>query len=271
MKSRQVWVTGVVAVLCVWGCRVANAEDKPGHKITAQEVAEALADPSANITYVNCAYRAYMDVGPKDDMNQELRLNGAGFLRMPDESSVLYRAYLPLYSTQFPFHDEGIGDALLSAYWVPTKGTLIFGCGAALMVPTASEDYYGTDKWSAGPTLILAKKVPGKYTIGGLLTHVWSFAGGSDREDVSISTIQPAITYFLNKKGTSVTLGSETAYNWEADKDEWQIPVSVALSQILPPIGNQFIGVAVGGSYYVEKADAVQDWDVRAVVSVVFP
>ncbi|MCE9612889.1 MAG: hypothetical protein K8T26_01345 [Lentisphaerae bacterium] len=270
--NRKSLVVSAVGALCACGLSVAMAQEAPAHKVTAQEVAEMLADPSANITYLNAAYRAYMDAGPKDDkMNQELRLNGAGFLRMPDESSVLYRAYMPFYSTEFPFDDDGAGDALLSAYWVPTKGSLILGYGGALMVPTASEDYYGTDKWSGGPTLVVAKKVPGKYTLGALLTHVWSFAGDGNREDVSMTTIQPAATYFLNRKGTSATLGSESTYNWEADKDEWQIPVTLALSQILPPIGKQFIGVAAGGSYYVEKSDVVQEWDVRAMVSVVFP
>lgn len=238
---------------------------------TAQEVAEALADPSATITYLNAAYRGYMDVGPDDEMNHELRVNGAGFLRLPNQSTVLYRAYVPFYSTKFPFDDEGVGDTLLSAYWVPTKGSFILGYGGAVMAPTASEDYYGTGKWSAGPTLVIANKVPGQYTVGGLLTHVWSAAGDSDRDDVNLSTIQPALTYFLNKKGTSVTLGSETTYNWLADKDPWQVPVTMGFSQILPPIGKQFIGVIVGASYYVEKADYVQDWDIRAAISVVFP
>lgn len=270
MKSRRVWIVVAGAGLAS-GLIAANAQEAAPHKITAQEVAEMLADPSANITYANAAYRAYMDVGPENDVNQELRLNGAGFLRMPDKSSVLYRAYLPLYSTDFPFDDEGVGDALLSAYWVPTQGTLILGLGGALITPTASEDYFGTGKWSAGPTLVIAKKVPGKYTVGGLLTHVWSFAGNCDRDDVSLSTIQPAVTCFLNKKGTSATLASETTYNWNADEDPWQVPVTVGLNQILPPFGNYFVGVGVGASYYVEKADYAQEWDLRAVVSVVFP
>lgn len=139
------------------------------------------------------------------------------------------------------------------------------------MIPTASEDFFGTGKVSAGPTLVIAKKVPGKYTIGGLLTHVWSFAGDSSREDVSMTTIQPAATFFLNKKGTSVIIGSETTYNWQADKDKWQIPITVGLNQILPPINKSFVGIGVAGSYYVEKPDTAPEWDVRFTVSIVFP
>ena len=261
----------LAGALCLCVFSTAKAEDAPAHKITPQEVAEALADPSATITYLNMAYRRYMDAGPADDTNQELRLNGAGFLKLPNDSTVLYRAYLPLYSTDFPFDDEGAGDALVSAYWVPRKGNFILGFGGALIMPTASEDYYGTDKWSAGPTIVVAQKAPGRYTVGGLLTHVWSFAGDGDRDDVSLTTIQPAATLFLNKKGTSLTVGSETTYNWQADQDQWQVPVTLAVSQILPPIGKQFIALALGASYYVEKSDYAQEWDLRAMVSVVFP
>ena len=86
-----------------------------------------------------------------------------------------------------------------------------------------------------------------------------------------MTTIQPAMTLFLNKKGTSVMLASESTYNWETDEDPWQVPVTLALSQIQPPFGMEFIGVGVGGSYYVEKADYAQEWDFRATISVVFP
>jgi hypothetical protein len=261
------WVTGAI---CAYNPPVANAQHEAGHKPTAQEVAEALADPSATITYFNVSYRAYMDVGPLDDGNHEFRLNGAGFFNLPNKTSVLYRAYLPLYITDHP-DNSGVADLLLSAYWVPTKTPLILGYGAALIAPTASEDYYGTGKWSAGPALVVAKKAPGKYTVGGLLTHVWSFAGDSERDAVSMTTVQPALTCFLGGRGTSATIASETTYNWKADDDGWKIPLTLAVGQVLPPFGNFFVGVGVGASYYIEKDDFAPEWDLRGVVSVVFP
>lgn len=266
----KVWLAMCVLVgLCACGVPAGLAQEAP-HKITAQEVAEALADPSANIYYFNASYRAYQDVGPFDEGNQEMRLNGAGFLKMKNHTSILYRAYLPVYATDFPVDDSGLGDALFSAYWVPTKGTFIVGAGGALITPTASETYYGTDKWSAGPTLVVAKKVPGKFTVGGLLTHIWSFAGDEQREAVSVTTIQPAMTYFLGH-GTSVVLGSETTCNWQADEDKWQVPLTLAVGQILPPFGKFFLGVSAGGTYYIEKPDYAQEWDVRGLVSIVMP
>ncbi|NLZ05967.1 MAG: transporter [Phycisphaerae bacterium] len=271
MKAKQIWAMCIAGTFCLCGFSGAKAEERPAHKITPQEVAEMLADPSATLTYLNASYRAYKDVGPNDDTNQELRLNGAGFLNLPNNTSILYRAFVPLYSTEFPFDDQGVGDALVSAYWVPNKGNFILGYGGALITPTASEDYFGTGKWSAGPTLVVAQKVPGKFTIGGLLTHVWSFAGDEDRDEVSLTTIQPVATFFLNKKGTSVSFMSETTHDWQADDDPWQVPVTAGLGQILPPIGKQFIGVAVAGTYYAERADYAPEWDIRLTASVVFP
>ena len=59
------------------------------------------------------------------------------------------------------------------------------------------------------------------------------------RDDVSLTTIQQAVT--------------------------------IAVSQILPPIGRQFIALALGGTYCAEKPERAQYGDLRAMVSVVFP
>jgi len=270
MKNGLLAMCMTVAI-CLCGLAVANAQDAPAHKITAQEVAEALADPSASITYFNVSYRAYQNVGPLDDQNSELRLNMAGFLRFGEGTTVLYRAFVPVYMTNFPIDDSGIGDGLLSAYWVPSKGNFVVGPGAALIMPTASEDYYGTGKWSAGPTLVCAYKVPGKCTIGGLVTHVWSVAGDEDRADVNLTTVLPAATVFVNRKGTSVAIASEATCNWELDENKWTVPLTLGVNQILPPFGKFFLGVGLAGSYYIEKSDFAQEWDVRGIVSVVFP
>ncbi|MGO8609735.1 hypothetical protein ACC848_43045, partial [Rhizobium johnstonii] len=42
----------------------------------------------------------------------------------------------------------------------------------------------GSGKWGAGPTAVVLKQ-DGPWTYGFLGNHIWSFAGQSDREDVS--------------------------------------------------------------------------------------
>lgn len=270
MKNGLLLPLCVTVAICAAGFAAAQAQEETHHKITAQEVAEALADPAATITYGNVNYRAYQDVGPFDDMNSEFRVNMAGFLRF-GEQTVLYRAFLPFYLTDFPFDNSGIGDALLSAYWVPGKGRFVVGPGAALVMPTASETYYGLEKWSAGPTVVAAYKVPGKLTVGGLVTHIWSFAGEEYRSDVSLTTLMPVATVFVNHKGTALAVGSETTYNWELEEDNWTVPVTFGINQILPPFGRFFLGVGFAGTYYVEKSEYMQDWDLRGTLSIVLP
>ncbi len=138
------------------------------------------------------------------------------------------------------------------------------------MTPTATQDAYGTGKWSLGPTLVLAYKVPGKITVGGLFTQVWSVGGDEDRDDVSVMTLLPACTYFLGH-GTSVTLASETTHTWKLEDDSWNVPLTLGLGQILPPFGKFFVGVAVGASWYPVRPDFGQEWDVRAAASIVLP
>ena len=113
-------------------------------------------------------------------------------------------------------------------------------------------------------------KVPGKYTLGGMFTHAWSFAGDDERACVSMTTLLPAATYVLGR-GASVSLASETTYNWKLDEDNWTIPLTLGVGPILPPFGKFFVGVAVAGSYYVERSDNAQECDVRGTVSLVMP
>ena len=271
MKTSRVRIILALAAIGACVLSVPGARAQADETISTQEVAEMMSDPAAKLILFNAAYRAYRDVGPTDETLQELRLNGAGYLTLRDKSALLYRAYLPLYSADLPGNDEGVGDAVLSAYWAPTAGDLVLGYGGALMMPTASEDYFGMDKWSAGPTLVIAKKLPGKCTFGGLVTHVWSFAGNDAREDVSLTTIQPAVVYFLTQVGTSLTWTSETTHDWKAEQDGWQVPMTLVLEQVLPPIVGMYPTLSVGGSAYVVKPEYAQEWDIRGTVSLVIP
>jgi len=271
MTGRFAWALCALSAISVCGPFMAQAQVETGDEMSAQEVAEMMSDPAAELTFFNASYRAYLDIGPFEDTIHEVRLQGAGFLTLPSKSLIAYRAYVPLYSMDWPVDDDGVGDALFSAYWASRHGNLVMGYGGALIAPTASEDYFGLDKWCAGPTLIIAQKVPGICTLGGLLTHIWSFAGNDEREDVSLTTIQPACIFFLNELGTSLTLTSETTYDWQVDDDAWRVPATLVLEQVLPPVGSVYFSVAAGGTYYIEKPEYEGDWDARATLSLIIP
>ena len=102
---------------------------------------------------------------------------------------------------------KGFFSPAKSAKW-------IWGVGPALVLPTATEDRYASDKWSAGVSAV-ALSMPGKWVVGVLAQNVWSFAGDSDAADVNKFVFQYFINYNLDN-GWYLTSTPVITANWEA-------------------------------------------------------
>lgn len=234
----------------------------------AERIAADLANPLAPITTLAGQFRAEAGNGPDDETNYQLRLQPSFFKPNEDRSAFLLRTIVPYAIRTWPVEAEGPGDLALVPYYVPdmTRKTFV-GYGASLGLPTAMEDALGSGKWTAGPAMIFAK-TGNPITWGGLLQHVWSYAGDGDRGAVDVTTVQPFLTGLLGG-GWSTTLTSEANYNWDADTDPWTVPVAVGVSRVVG-IGGRFFSVGLTGAWYVEKPGFVQDWDVRCGITYVF-
>jgi len=91
----------------------------------------------------------------------------------------------------------GLADITYTAYFSPkNSGSWIWGIGGAFILPTATEDRYSSDKWSAGPAFV-AQTMPGNSVTGFLIQNTWSFAGESDANDVDKFLFQYFINYNL--------------------------------------------------------------------------
>lgn len=239
-------------------------------KTTSEEekIAADLANPLSPITTMSIQYRAQFGVGPDDDTNQQVRLQPSFYKPLSDRSAFLLRTIVPFSFQKFPTNENGISDITLVPYYVPdtTKSTFV-GYGAALGLPTASDDALGSEKWTAGPAFLFAK-VGQPITSGFLAQHVWSYAGDDDRGDISATTIQPFVTYLLGG-GWSVSALSETTYNWKANEDEWTIPVQLGISKVVG-IGGKYVNVGFTSVSYVEGSDYLPDWELRANLTHVF-
>ena len=55
------------------------------------------------------------------------------------------------------------------------------------------------------------------WTYGALVFQVWSYAGDSDRDDVSYTFLQPFVSY-TTKTSTSFTVNTESTYDWEHEQ-----------------------------------------------------
>jgi hypothetical protein len=164
----------------------------------------------------------------------------------------------------------GLGDINYSLFVSPAKPKgFIWGLGASIMLPTASDSQLGSEKWSAGPTgVVLVQPKWGTY--GGLVRHLWSFAGDDDRASVNQTLFEPFLNYNLDK-GWYLVTDLIILANWQADSsNRWTVPLGGGVGKLLK-IGDQAINVRTEAYYNVEKPDSAPDWQWGFTVQFLFP
>jgi hypothetical protein len=117
---------------------------------------------------------------------------------------------------------DGIGD-LLTAFWFSKRdghhGKHHFAPGLALQLPTASADTLGSGKWSIGPSFDYEYD-SGRLFAGAIALQVWSFAGDSDRKDVSMLMIKPFVFFSLSKNWDLMYLPYGVTVYWNKPSGE---------------------------------------------------
>ncbi len=135
-----------------------------------------------------------------------------------------------------------------------------------LLIPTATDELLGTEKFGLGPTAVVLKQ-DGPWTYGALVNHLWDVAGDDDRDSVNATFLQPFLSYILPTK-TTLTLNTETTYDWS--NDQWTVPLNFQVSQMFK-IGDQPLQAFVGARYYAEKPEDGPEWGLRFGLTFLFP
>lgn len=111
-------------------------------------------------------------------------------------------------------------------------------------------------------------KQTGPWTVGGLANHVWSVAGDNSRADINATFLQPFVSY-TTSKATSITLNTESTYDWGAD--EWSVPVNLQINQMVK-LGHQPAQIGIGARYWLDAPNGGPDgWGGRLNLVLLFP
>jgi hypothetical protein len=190
-----------------------------------------------------------------------------------DDWNLITRTIVPFFALESApsgFDSVGLGDINTTLFFSPVNsGGLIWGVGPVLSFPTATDDLFGTGKWSAGPAAV-ALTMQGRWVFGALANNVWSYAGDGDRGSVNAFLVQPFINYNLDAGWFLVSAPVITS-NWKADSDQrWTVPLGGGVGRVFP-IGRQPINTSLQAFYNVERPTGGPEWSVRFNLQFLFP
>ena len=238
----------------------AIAEDASGaQKGGDAGLAQELSNPLADLMTIPIQVNYDRDIGPRDD-GWKLQTNIQPVIpfHLTDDWNLISRTIVPVISQDDIFPGAGsqfgLGDINLSLFFSPkkpTSGGITWGIGPVLLLPTATDSLLGAKKWGAGPAAV-ALTTRGSWTIGFLANHVWSYAGDSDRPDISSTFVQPFAAYTWPSAWT-VSVQSESTFNWKTEK--WSIPINAAVTKLVR-WGKLPVSLQAGVGYWAESPES---------------
>ena len=221
-------------------------------------LAQELTNPVANLVTIPVQMNFDQDMGAAGD-GSKVTTNVQPVIPFDvnDDWNLITRTIVPVIYQDDVFPGAGsqfgLGDINASLFFSPKKptaGGLIWGVGPVLVLPTATDSKLGGRKWAAGPGAVgLAMR--GRWTVGILANHVWSFAGDDDRPDINNTFMQPFAAYTWPSAWTA-SVQTESSYNWESE--QWSVPVNLALSKLVM-FGKLPVSLQGGVGYWLESPD----------------
>ena len=266
-RSASFWAAVLVVANTALGLGSGAANAQEG---SAAAAAKALANPIPSMISVPFQYNYDSGFGPSDGNASTLNIQPVIPISINNDWNLISRTILPVKKQTDVFGDSGtqsgLGDTVQSFWFspkAPTAGGLIWGAGAAIYVPTSTDDLLGVGKWGGGPTVVGLKQ-NGPWTYGGLANHIWTF----DDDSINSTFVQPFVSYTTPEAWT-YSLNAEATYNWNSN--EWSAPVNANISKVVN-FGDQLVSLSGGAGYYASSATGGPDgWRGRLVVTFLFP
>lgn len=123
------------------------------------ELAHQLQNPLANLISVPLQNNFDFGFGPEEALHYTLNVQPVVPFSLSRRWQLLSRTIVPVVyqgeAVDGQDDHAGLGDVLQSFFVGPSSsGTVTWGVGPALLLPTATADELGAEKWALGPTAV---------------------------------------------------------------------------------------------------------------------
>jgi len=250
------------------------ADEEVGQNSAREEkLAKAAQNPIAAMISLPFQNNTDFGVGPEDGTKNTLNIQPVWPFELNDNWNLITRTILPVVSqpgvAQGQDRTNGLGDTTFTSWFSPKdSGEWTWGVGPVFLMPTATDDVLGANKWGLGASAVLLT-MPGKWVIGSLFSNVWSVEG-SGNQDVNLFTWQYFINYNLDNGWYLVTAPINTA-NWEVGSDnKWTIPMGGGVGKIVK-FGKLPVNLNAQAYKMIKSPANGPDWQLRAQMQFMFP
>jgi hypothetical protein len=253
-----------------------RAEEKRSEEVADAELAKKTQNPIADLMSLPIQYNYDEKIGTTENgTKQYVNVQPVIPISLNQDWIVISRTIVPLIDQKDIAPNgqadaSGVGDIVQSLFFSPKKPTAsgwIWGAGPVFLLPTASDDLLGGEKYGTGPTFVALKQDHG-WTYGMLANHIWSVEGNDSRKNISATFLQPFLS-FTTKTYTTVGVNTESTYDWKAE--QWLVPVHVSVSQMFK-IGKQIMSLQAGVRYWADSPpNGPEGIGYRLQLSFLFP
>ena len=245
------------------------------------DLAKAAQNPIANLISLPIQNNTNFNFGPTEETQNILNIQPVYPITLGENWNLITRTILPVVSQPLPDGDRknGLGDTTFTGFFSPrNSGSLTWGIGPVVLIPTATDEALGSDQWGLGASVVLLT-MPGPWVIGSLFSNLWSGSDETASEDLLGDDVQQKINlftwqYFINynfSNGTYLTSAPIITANWEADSDNrWTVPFGGGIGKVTR-WGKQPINASIQGYYNIEKPEFGADWQLRLQLQFLFP
>ncbi len=238
----------------------------------AAALAKKLSNPVASLISVPFQNNFDFKMGPNDDgFRYTLNFQPVIPITLNANWNLISRTIVPIIHQNDVVgtsDQTGLGDIVQSFFFSPSKTEpFIWGFGPVVLLPSATNDSLGAEKFGIGPTLVVLKQQKG-WTYGALLNHIWSVAGKDSRPDVNATFMQPFLSY-TTRTAWTFTLNTESTYDWTGE--QWSVPINFQVAKLVR-FGKQPVSFAAGPRYWANSpSGGPEAWGLRFAVTLLFP